>query len=56
MSLEVEKNAKPASKKRGYWGRFIENEPKAFFNPHSERQVSNVIKMIKCLILTGLLV
>ena len=27
MSLEVEKNAKPASKKRGYWGRFIENEP-----------------------------
>ena len=27
MSLEVEKNAKPASKKRGYWGPFIENEP-----------------------------
>ena len=29
MSLEVEKNAKPASKKRGYWGPFIENEPPA---------------------------
>ena len=28
MSLEVEKNAKPASKKRGYWGPFIENEPR----------------------------
>ena len=26
MSLEVEKNAKPASKKRGYWGPFIEND------------------------------